>query len=353
MSKPFELPENPRILTFVNRDSAEDGLVHLPYLRALRHGYPSGRLTWLVGQGPSGFRGALAPLAAGLIDRLIDSVPLEGRFAELLTRKLPNDQFDLVIDGQHRLVPALVLKRIRSRHFLSASADFLLSDRKPARRPVLPATSDTTPNLTPNLTVARLLALLELATGLPAKPAAPLALSPEVRAVARALLPRGPTYVGLAPGAPDAALAWPVNEFVNIARVLDQNGNVPVFLLGPAEHHWHEPLGAAVPTARFPLQHPSVGGFGGAPHLAIALAERLGVTLANDGAFAHIAAAGGTPVVGLYGPTDPARTAPIASRFIGLRAQDHGGGDIALIPASAVLQAIQQMILAGARARAS
>src|SRR5271163_319221 len=121
MSKPFQLPESPRILTFVDRDSAEDGLVHLPYLRALRHSFPSGRLTWLVGQGPSGFRGPLAPLATGLIDRLIDAVPIEGRLAELLGRKLPNDQFDLVIDGQHRLLTALVLKRVRSRHFLSAS----------------------------------------------------------------------------------------------------------------------------------------------------------------------------------------------------------------------------------------
>ena len=345
MAKPFELPESPRIVTFVDRDSAEDGLVHLPYLRALRHGFPSGQLTWLVGHGPSGFRGALAPLAAGLIDRLIDTVPLEGRFAELLNRPLRNDTFDLVIDGQHKLVTAMVLKRIRSRHFLSASADFLLSDRKPTPRPGAPGS--------PTSNVAGLLALLELATGLPAKPAAPLALSPEVRAVARALLPRGPSYVGLAPGAADPTLAWPVNEFVNIARVLDQNGNVPVFLLGPAEQHWHEPLGAAVPTARFPLQHPSVGALGGAAHLAIALTERLGVTLANDGVFAHIAAAGGTPVVGLYGPTDPALAAPIANRFIALRAQDYGGNETSLIPASAVLQAIQKMLWSGARSRAS
>src|SRR5581483_5371087 len=328
---PIQLPESPRILTFVDRDTVEDGLVHLPYLRALRHAFPTAELTWLVGKGPSGFRGALAPLGTGLIDRVIDSVPLEGRLAELLARPLPNEQFDLVIDGQRRLVTTMVLKRIRSRHLLSVSGDYLMSARKPARRP--PADVST---------VSLLLALLELATGLPAKPAAPLALSPEVRAVARALLPRGPTYVGLAPGAPAPALAWPVNDFVNIARVLEQNGAAPVFLLGQAEQHWHEPIGAAVPTARFPMQHPSVGALGGAPHLAVALAERLGVTLTNDSVFAHIAAAGGTPVVGLYGPTDPAHQAPIAARFSALRAQDYGAGDMSLIPPSAVLQAIQQ-----------
>jgi ADP-heptose:LPS heptosyltransferase len=342
MAQTLDLPENPRILTFVNRDSVDDGLVHLPYLRALRHAFPSGRLTWLVGQGPSGFRGALAPLAVGLIDHLVDNVPLEGRFAELLARPLPGEQFDLVIDGQQRFMTALVLKRIRSRYFLSASSDFMLSARKPEHR--LPASASE---------VAGLLALLALAAGRPATPLAPLVLGQEVRAAARALLPRGPTYVGLAPGATDPARAWPVNDYVHIARVLAENGNVPVFLLGPAEHHWHEPIGAAVPTARFPMQHASVKALGGAPHLAIALAERLGVTLANDGAFAHIAAAGGTPVVGLYGPTDPAQVGPIATRFTALKAQDYGGTDMALIPAAPVLQAIQQMLWTGGRSRAS
>ncbi len=108
-----------------------------------------------------------------------------------------------------------------------------------------------------------------------------------------------------------------------------------------------------MPTARFPVQHPSVEQFAAAPHLCIALAERVGVTLVNDGPFAHIAAAGGTPVVGLYGPTDPAQLAPTAARLMVLRAQDYGGSDMAMIPAAAVLQAIQRMLWSEGRSRAS
>ncbi|MBI3513344.1 MAG: lipopolysaccharide heptosyltransferase family protein, partial [Proteobacteria bacterium] len=231
----------------MSQDSIEDDLARLPYLRALRHAFPTGQLAWFAGQGPSSFRGALLPLAQGLIDRVIDTVPLAGRLGDLLARPLAGEQFDLVIDGQRRLLTALALKRIHSRHFLSGSADFFLSERKPAQR--LPASASD---------VARLLQLIELASGTPARPAAPLALTQDARAAARALLPRGPTYVGLAPGAPELSRAWPVNDYVGIARVLAQNGNVPVFFLGPAEQHWHEPIGAAVPTARFPVQHPSV-----------------------------------------------------------------------------------------------
>ncbi|HUA53117.1 MAG TPA: glycosyltransferase family 9 protein [Candidatus Sulfotelmatobacter sp.] len=342
MAQIFELPERPRIVTFVSQDTVEQGLARLPYLRALRHGFPSGQLVWLVGHGPSALRGPLAPLATGLVDRVVDTTPLEGRLSDLLVRPLAGEPVDLVIDGQQRLLVTLALKRIRSRHFLSTCADYLFSERKPTVRPARNGSD-----------VATLLALLELATGAPARPSAPLVLTAEVRAAARALLPRGPTYVGLAPGATDLSRAWPVNEFVGIARVLAQNGTVPVFLLGPPEQHWHEPIGAAVPTAHFPMQHPSVEHLGAAPHLAIALAERLGAVLANDGALAHAAAAGGAPVVGLYGPTDPARAAPAVGRVEVLRAQDYGGDDMSLIPASAVLQAIQRMLWREDRSRAS
>ncbi len=341
MAKPFALPESPRIVSFVARDTVEEGLTRLPYLRALRHAFPTGHLTWLVGQGPSAFRGALAPLARGLIDRVIDTVPLTGRLTDLLAQPLPGEAVDLVIDGERGMIGALALKRIRSRHFLSASGDFLFSDRKPTQRSGAASQA------------AQLLGLVELATGKPARAAAPLALTQEVRAAARALLPRGPTYVGLAPGALDLSLAWPVNEYVSIARVLAQNGNVPVFFLGPPEQHWHEPIGAAVPTAYFPVQHPSVTHLQCAPHLCIALAERVGAMLANDGAFAHMAAAGGTPLVGLYGPTDPSHVAPAGARMIALRAQDYGSTDLAQIPATAVLQAIQRMLWSEGRSQAS
>ncbi len=341
MTTPLALPESPKILCFLPHESVEDGLARLPYLRALRHAFPSAHLTWMVGRGPSMFRGPLQPLAKGLIDRVVDSVPIQGRLLELLGRPLAQDSFDLVLDGQQRVMTAMALKRIRTRHFLSAAGDYMLSARKPAAR----GTGSTE--------IAQLLALVELATGLPARPAAPLALSPDVRAAARALLPRGPSYVGLAPGAADLSLAWPVNDFVHIARVLAENGNAPVFFLGPAEHHWHEPIGAAVPTARFPVQHPSVEHLAAAPDLCIALAERVGVTVVNDSVFAHLAAAGGTPVVGLYGPTDPARAAPLASRLIVLRAQDHGSTELSAIPAAKVLQAISQALLSEGRSRAS
>lgn len=342
MSKTVQLPESPRVLVFVTEESAADALARLPFLRALRFAFPTGQVNWMVGRGGSAYRGELAPLAKGLIDGLLDTVELRGRLAELFVTPLRGERFDLTIDTQRRLMTSLVLKRIPSGRFISASADFLLSDARPAKSYVAPP-SET----------AQLVELVALASATPAKPASPLMLGEPVRAAARALLPRGPTYIGLAPGAGALDHAWPVNEYVNIARVLAQNDNVPVFLLGAPEAHWHDPIAAAVPTARFPMQHPSVSAIGLAPHFCIALAERLGVTVVNDGPISHMVAAAGTPMVGLFGPTDPARATPFGARVVVLRAQSWGGPEMALIPASAVLQAIQKVLWPGDRSRAS
>ena len=86
-------------------------------------------------------------------------------------------------------------------------------------------------------------------------------------------------------------------------------------------------------------------------------AERLifgnGAACQPDGVFGHLAAAAGTPVVALYGPTDPTRRAPLASRLKVLRAQDHGSTELAAIPASTILQAISQALWTEGRSRAS
>lgn len=42
----------------------------------------------------------------------------------------------------------------------------------------------------------------------------------------------------------------------------------------------------------------------------MALMQRASIVLAGDTGPAHLAAAAGTPIVGVYGPTDPARNGP-------------------------------------------
>ena len=88
------------------------------------------------------------------------------------------------------------------------------------------------------------------------------------------------------------------------------------------------------------------------PALAMALGQRLGVAVANCSGIGHILAAGGSPMVSLYGPTNPGKYAPYASALIALRAQDFGPtGNIEGIPLDAVGEAVDRQLDLPANAR--
>ncbi|MFP5344496.1 MAG: glycosyltransferase family 9 protein, partial [Gammaproteobacteria bacterium] len=230
------------ICVYVGLDLVGDGLVKLPFLRALRHAFPDARITWLAGKGPSVYAGPLAPLAANLIDEVIEDAGVGHRAAELLRRPLPDRAFDLVIDTQRRLLTTLILRKLCCRVFISGAAGFLLSDQRPQL-----------PYRKPAAMIRQMLDLVAVASGRPAEPIAALRLSPAVTDAAARLLPAGPLYVGLAPGAGGRHKCWPLERYVELAQRQTAAGRVPVVLLGPAEAEW---AGAfrAVPGARLALQ---------------------------------------------------------------------------------------------------
>jgi len=102
---------------------------------------------------------------------------------------------------------------------------------------------------------------------------------------------------------------WPALYYAEIGRRLEQDSGLRVVLAGTEEDR---PVCEEVRNAIR----------GGAVNLAgrtdlIELAAILKVCMlvvANDSGGMHLAAAVGTPVVGIFGLTDPARTAPLGSR---------------------------------------
>lgn len=319
------------ILVYVGRDLMGDGLIKLPFVRALRAAFPLARITWLAGTGKTVYAGPLKPLVAGLIDEVIEDVGIGRGVVELLRRPLPDRQFDLVIDTQRRILTTLILRRIAHRRFLSPAADYRLSDIKPDGR-----------DKKPPALIHQLLDLVELASRRPTEPHEAPPLPAEWRDRARALLPDGPAYIGLAPGAGGRHKCWPLENFAAIARVELQRQRVPVFILGPGESDWVGTLQAGVPDAKFPLQDAGSSD----PLLTLALAERLAVAVANDSGGGHLLAAGGVPLISLFGPSSPAKFAPLARRLKLITAQEFGGTEMAEIPTKAVAGAIEAMLTA-------
>jgi len=317
------------VLVYVGLDAVGDGLMKLPFVRALRTAFPAARITWAAGKGHTVYAGSLAPLVSGLIDEVLDEAGFGSRAAELVGRRpLAGREFDLIVDTQRRVLTTLILRRVRHRRMISAAAGFLFSD-------VRPADAAKPPSM-----VGQLLRLVELAGGRPVNAAAPLPRDSAAEALANELLPAGPRYVGFAPGAGGRQKCWPLDRFIAVAADCTAKGLAPVFILGPNEAEWVGPIRAALPGALLPLQR----GVPVTPMLTIALARRMAAAVANDSGTGHMLAAADVPLVSLFGPTRADKFAPAAARLSVLAAASWGGEAMELIPVAAVSAALAALL---------
>ena len=322
------------ILVYSVEELSGDGLIKTPFVAGLRAAFPDARITWCAASGKSVYDGWLRPVVFRFIDELILGEPLGARLADLFHRPGPfgGRTFDLVIDTQTNLRRSLVVRRA-ARSFISAAAGFALSDRRP-----------TGP--WPESMIGQLEGLLKLAAGPAATLQRPQLAPPEAVETALALLPPGETYVGFAPGAGGAERRWPLDRYLQLAAAQHDRGRRPVFLLGPAERDYLEPVRTMAPYALLPLEDEAaarapVQG----PLLTIALAGRLSAAVAADAGPGHMLAAGGAPLVSLFCERRKERKfLPAGAIVRPLVAEDFGDKAIAASPAAEVDRLLEALL---------
>jgi lipopolysaccharide heptosyltransferase I len=113
-------------------------------------------------------------------------------------------------------------------------------------------------------------------------------------------------YIVVGPGGSWRAKCWPAERYGEFCREFEKRNGLPAVVIhGPGE----ETIAAGVCRAAIPAK-PVV--------IATTIEELMGLlaharcVIAADSGPLHLAAALGTRVVGLYGPTDPARNGPFA-----------------------------------------
>lgn len=163
-----------------------------------------------------------------------------------------------------------------------------------------------------------------------------LRLPPEVRAEgARRLAAYGPAVATLHPGSGSRAKNWPTERYLELARRLRlQAGLQPVFVLGEADGDARAMLTRANAEA-WPVLPPS-----DLADLAAVLASAR-VHVGNDSGITHLAAAVGTPVVALFGPSDPAVWEPRGARARIVRAVEATTAGLASLAPETVLDAVR------------
>ncbi|HEY1986769.1 MAG TPA: glycosyltransferase family 9 protein [Terracidiphilus sp.] len=155
----------------------------------------------------------------------------------------------------------------------------------------------------------------------------------------------GQPIVLLNPGAGWGAKRWPEGCYAAVASALNKDGFQVLVNAGPGE----EALARAIREQSGGAATELISSL---PQL-IALARRVALVIAGDTGPLHLACTLGRPVVGIYGPTDPARNGPFGTRFRVLRSpesrRDHTrraepeAGLLTITP-NAVLQVARELL---------
>ena len=324
-----------RIAVLESQESLGIAIWKFPFYRALRRAYPGCEITLIVSK-KTMTTTSLAGLMPPFVDRIIDNAAIEKPIVRACAALHALPRYDLVFDVRTKVARVIQAKLcLRHSAFISMLPGFWLTSRRRKRV------------TRPRHWVGRLMAMLETATGHPADWRGEVPLPAEARDAAAALLPDGPLYVGLCPGAHGTEKIWPLDRFISLAELVQARGWQPVFMIGPNEAEMVAELKAAVPGALFPevdRTDPHASTIKG-PGLALALGARLGVAVANCTGIGHLLANAGTPLVSLFGPTDPGRFLPWTDRVQSIRAQDFGGGEMMdAIPVDAVVSAVEQFV---------
>lgn len=288
----------------VLRMSALGDIVHtLPAVSALRESFPKARIDWLVDQ-------KWAPILDGnpSIDNVLAVDRRSWRAVGKAVRRMRNNHYTVTLDFQSLYRSSLfgwlsgAPKRLGfdAEYSRESGAAFFYTDVVSPRR---------------SHKVEHNLELVEAAGARTDGVRFPLPAVPDASAEVERILAGkgvGDCFV-ISPGGGWGSKCWQAERYGELHRALTEKyGWRGVVSFGPGERELAERVRAAAGSPE-----PVVEMFD--LRQLIALLGRAKFLVAGDTGPLHLASALGTPVVGLYGPTDPSRNGPYSPRDVVVR----------------------------------
>jgi len=282
-------------------------VVHaIPVAAALRRAFPQARIDWLV----TAKHRAILDLVPVIDRRLVinDRGDADGgRSLVGALGELRRARYDVAIDLQGLIKSALLARLsgaprvigFASRYARERAARLFYTDVYDPGRGGIYHPRETRHVVELNLALLTLVGI----TG--ARPEFPIE-HPTSAAAGAIVEQTGGRYAVLNPGAAWPNKRWPPDRMAAVARDLRQrHGLTSVVLWGPGEEMLAADVVAAAGDAAVLSPKTTIADL-------VALARGAALMVSGDTGPTHIAAAVGTPIVGLYGPTRPARNGPMS-----------------------------------------
>jgi len=303
LKAPSMLTINPKRILIVKPSSLGDIIHALPTLVALRTQFPEAWIAWVVKQ-------EWAEILEGhpCLNEVI-SEDFSFRHLWRLSRRIRKKAFDVVVDLQGLFRSALLGKLSGASYVIGFAQGRELSPWFYTHRVELPIPPGQSWRLWEKHAVDRNLSVAKF-LGAECRHAdfwLPC-LKEDQQEIDHLLKTGGVTQtdrlVALAPLTRQSIKNWPVERFLQVAQALIKIDRVKVLLIGTENptmsREFESCLGSRLVDLMGKTRVRQLG----------VLFDKVELLIANDSAPLHIAAARGTPILTLFGPTNPAATGP-------------------------------------------
>jgi len=210
--------------------------------------------------------------------------------------KLNIGEFDLIVDLQTKLRNTLILKKIPSKKFYSATYGFSFCTFK---------NNYSTTNSISEMTISNLEKFLNIK--IKRKNYQLNNINVKFLNEAKKLLPNN-NYIGfsITQGNKYRKKSWPLKNFIELAKKIQMMNKIPVFFLEKSNEEIANQIKSEVPTVLIPEQESNLT----SPALVTALASRLGGAVSIDNGVMHMISLAAVPLIVLFGPTNAEKFAP-------------------------------------------
>ena len=323
-----------KVLIFTNGEPIGEGILKLPIVGQLKKRFPNYEIHWMTDRGLCIYKSRLKKYTDQFIDIIWEQAELSPFFWSKISKKynLENQYFDIVIDTQKAVARTIALKRLKSKIFISSSANWIFSDIKPKvihkkRR----------------FYVRNILDMLDLVSEKIEENFIKLPIPEKILSkISPIFKNENKIYLGIAPGSNTPARIWDIKNYIAVAKHFEKKGAVIIFFLGPIEKHLRPIILREIDNPIFPEEiNSDLEGI----DVVMASTKFLNCAIANDSGVSQILSTNYCPLIKIIGPTQgPKFINDTYNNVDYIESKDFGGSDVNLVPIKEVIKKVEEKI---------
>ena len=122
-----------KVLIFSNGEQIGDGILKLPIVYQLKDRFPNYEIHWMTDTIYTEYNQRLKKFTSNHIDKIWEKAKLNPFFWKKISNvyNLNNEEFDIIIDTQKAVPRTIALKRLKTKIFISSTANWFFSNLKP------------------------------------------------------------------------------------------------------------------------------------------------------------------------------------------------------------------------------